>query len=405
MTTNKPPDTAIIVESPNWKVKVYLGLAGLTVLTILAFLFRLEAGIIALGLGLAAAGRVALVGYHRHKLAGFERRRLEAETAKAEAEAVKARAASYFVDTGAGTFVLDGIQVARFYPSTAASRGLSDLPAGPLALPEPARLRRLLEVYPELIHLLVVGPSGAGKSTVLAWLIEAAPASARIVVIDPHGAFNVWPARSGQLIGTGRNWGAIDQALAELIRVMDDRYNGGDIGQKILIVCDEWLSVLDHCPNAERFFKVVGSEARKVNMHLVISSISATVDDLATSAAVRDNLAQLTLTRSGRAKNQAELKLSKKEVELVELPGRYLQAAPPPQLAPAPPGEFEPLGFDAGPVAPGPDPVELSIINMYQAGKSLRAIWLETHPGESYGGNQAAELKAILAKWGITEGL
>lgn len=244
--TSHLTDSAVIIQADDWKVKVYLGLGGLTALVILAFVYRIEAGIVALAIGLAAAARVALVGYHRHKMAGFERRKLEAETAKLEAEALQARAAAYFVDTNAGTFQLDGIQVARFYPSASASKLLADLPAPPLlALPEPARLRRLLDVYPELVHLLVVGPSGAGKTTVLSWLIDSAPGSAQIVTIDPHGAFNVWPARAGQPIGIGRNWGEIDRALAGLVEQMNRRYSGQEpITPEIYIFCDEWLAVL-----------------------------------------------------------------------------------------------------------------------------------------------------------------
>lgn len=393
-------DTAVIIQADDWKVKVYLGLGGLIVLVILAFLYRIEAGVIALVVGIAYAGRVAQVAYHRHKLAGYERRRLEAETTKLEAEALRTKAQSYFIETNSGVFQLAGIAVERFYPAVSASKMFAELPESPLLLPEPVKLRRLLDV--EFIHLLVVGPSGAGKTTALCHLIDNAPVNAIIFALDPHAQFNEWPARVGRIIGDGRNYGEIDKALAMLIGIMDRRYNGLEpVTQRILIVADEWLSILDKCPNAEKFFTEIGSEARKVNMSLIISSISATVDDLAVSAAIRDNLAQLTLSRTLKERNQGELKWSKRDIELVELPGPYRGIGPKPEVLPiAPPVEFEPIGWDAGPVAPSLDPVEVEICNLHQQGESLRSIWFKTHPGESYGGNQGQQLKDILVKFG-----
>lgn len=396
-------DTAVIIQADDWKVKVYLGLGGLIALVILGFMYKVEAGIIALVIGFAVAGRIVLVAYHRHQLAGYERRKLEAETAKLEAEAIQARAAAYFVETNSGVFQLAGIVVERFYPAVSASKMFAELPEAPaLALPEPARLRRLLDV--DFIHLLVVGPSGAGKTTALCHLIDNAPAGSIIYALDPHAQFNEWPTRVGQVIGDGRNYGEIDKALLDLIGLMDRRYKGVEpITQKVLIVADEWLSILDKCPNAELFFTTIGTEARKVNMSLIISSISATVDDLAVSAAIRDNLAQLTLSRTLKERNQGELKWSRKDIELVELPGPYRPAwQRSPLAAPAPPpAEFEPVGWDAGPVAPSPDPVELEVFNLYQAGKSYREISRQIYG--NIGGRQVAEIKEILAKWGVSE--
>lgn len=395
-------DTAVIIQTDAWKVKVYLGLGGITALVILGFVYRLEVGIVALAIGSAYAARLALGAYHQHRLAKFERRRIEAEVSKAESEALQAKARSYFVEVNSGTFQLAGIAVERFYPAVSASRLLADLPTLP-ALPEatapPPPLRRLLEL--EFVHLLVVGPSGSGKSTVLCHLIDNERSDTAVIVLDPHARFNTWPARAGAIVGDGRNYGAINQALLGLIEQMDRRYNAREsIGQKVLIVCDEWLSVVDQCPAATEFFNTIGSEARKVNMSLVISSISATVDDLAVSGAIRDNLSQITLSPTLKAKNQALLRLSRKESETIELPGPYHR---PPALATAPPvEEFASVELDAGPAAESPDPTELRIFELHQAGKSLRAIWLEVYPGQSYGGHQQSQLKEVLAKFGVS---
>lgn len=401
-------DTAIVIENDSWKVKVYLGLGGLVTLVILGFLYRFEAGVIAVAIGLATAGRVAFVAYHAHKLAGYERRRLEAETSKAESEAVQARARTHFVEVNSGTFVLDGISVQAFYPAVNASKLLADIPQ--LTLPAPAeaapRLRRLADL--DFVHLLIVGPSGSGKSTVLCHLIDNEPGSTAVIVLDPHSRFNTWPARADRIIGDGRNYEAINQELISLIAQMDRRYNGLEsTSQRILVVCDEWLSVVDRCPDGTGFFNTIGSEARKVNMSLLISSISATVDDLSVSGAIRDNLSQITLSPSLKAKNQALLRLSRKDSETIELPGPYRRAAMLP--GPVPPIkvealDFDPLDFDAGPVPLAPDPTELRIFDLYQEGKSLRAIYSEVYGKPYTGGRQVAELRAILAKFGVSFG-
>lgn len=393
-------DSTIIVESGEWKVRVYLGLAGIVALVILAFLYRIEAGIVATALGLAWAGRIAFAGYHRHKLAGYERRRIEAETAKMEYEAIQAKTRTYFVEVNSGTFVLDGIAVSAFYPAVNASKLLADIPQ--LQLPAPAELapplRRLVDV--DFIHLLVVGPSGSGKSTVLCHLIDNERGDSAVIVLDPHARFNIWPGRADRVIGEGRNYEAINQELTALIAQMDRRYNGLEsTGQRILIVADEWLSIRDRCAAAEEFFNTLGSEARKVNMSLVISSISATVDDLAVSGAIRDNLSQLTLSPSLKAKNQALLRLSRRESETIELPGPYYRRTPLPPAAPA--EEIDLIGFDAGPVALGPSETELQVWAMYQQGQSLRAISREVFG--SVGGRQAEEIKAILENFGVSK--
>lgn len=405
--SHKLTDTAVIIQSDTWKVKVYLGLGGLATLVILGFLYRVEAGIVALAIGLATAARIAFVAIHRHKLAEFERRKLEAETAKLESEAVRARAQSYFIETASGVFQLAGIEVERFYPSVNASKLLADVPQ--LALPTPAeapKLRRLLDV--DFIHLLIVGPSGSGKTTALCHLIDNAPSNTLIYALDPHAQFGEWPSRVSEIVGNGRDYQAIDAKLVDLISTLNKRYNGGEsTSQKILIVADEWLSILDKCPNAKEFFNVIGSEARKINMSLVLSSISATVDDLAVSGAIRDNLAQLGLNRTLKSQNQGELKWSRKDTELVELPGPYRRAAmlpapiTPPEPIKVPSWELDPIDLDAGPVPPSPDPTELKIFELYQQGKSLRQIYAEVYGKPYTGGRQVAELRGILAKFGV----
>jgi hypothetical protein len=401
-------DSTIIVKSPDgWKFKAAIGIFGLAVIVILAFLYRLEVGIIVLGIGTAAGARVWIWAIGHYRASVYQWRQLEAETKRLEYEADKARIARHFLETNSGVFHIrhdkEEVGIKQFYPAVNASRLLADVPQ--LALPEPApRLRRLLDVA--YIHLLIVGPSGSGKTTALCWLIDAAPPGTLIYALDPHAQFGEWPSRVNEIVGNGRDYQAIDAKLLDLISTLDNRYNGAEATlQKILIVADEWLSILDKCPSAREFFNVIGSEARKVNMSLVISSISATVDDLAVSGAIRDNLAQLTLNRTLKDRNQGELKWSRRDTELVELPGPYYRqpALPSPQPVSAVPNEFDPLGFDSGPVPPTPDSTELRIFELHQQGLSLRAISKEVYG--SIGGRQVKEIQEILAKFGVSFGV
>ncbi|RJR12438.1 hypothetical protein C4588_02045 [Candidatus Parcubacteria bacterium] len=184
---------------------------------------------------------------------------------------------------------------------------------------QPSRYKRLNEI--DFIHMLIVGPSGSGKTTVANWEIDNFPPNTTVYALDPHEKFNTWSPRA-TVIGNGRNFEGIDQKMGYLLDIMDKRYSGNQTQfEKVLIVADEWLSILDNCKRAQEFFKLIGSEARKVNMHLIIMTISATVDDLNCSAAVRENLVQLNLKRP--LNGLGELKWNKKESEIIELPGPY----------------------------------------------------------------------------------
>jgi hypothetical protein len=257
--------------------------------------------------------------------------------------------------------------------------------------------------------MLIVGPTNSGKTTVANWLIENETPDAAIYVLDPHNKFNIWPGRVSEVIGAGRNYGAIDARLLELIGEMDRRYNSDALRfSKILIVCDEWLSVLENCPSAGRFSDTIGSEARKVNMSLIISTTSATADDLNCTAATRDNLVQLTLNRTLKDRNQGELKWSRRDTELVELPGPYYRQptlpAPPVASVQAQSEAIEPLPeLDAGPVPPVPTPDELKICELWDGGfRSLRAIHGEISEAV-FGGKQANGIKEVLRRFGRIE--
>lgn len=417
-------DSTILVKSPDgWKVKATLGLGFLILIVILAFMYHIQvgAGVLVVSLGIGA--RVCVWAWHQYNLANhqknlaiLERRFKLAEVTIKEYEAARARLMCHFLEFNTGVFRIkhpDEMIEVEFYPAVQASKWLADAPQ--LALPEPEPpAKRLLDI--NFIHMLIRGPSGSGKTTIGNWLIDNARPGAAVYVLDPHASQNAskglpWSARA-EVVGDGRDWGAIDIQLQMLIEELDRRYKPGAVFQEVLIVSDEWLAVLENCPHAERFFKTIGSEARKVDMRLVIMTISATVDDLKCPAAVRDNLLELRLDHSLKSRNRGEIRWGRGSVELVELPGAYraflpARAVTEPVLShvegPMPVQEVaEPVpDLDAGPVPPLPDPTDLRIFQLHQQGKRPYAIWKEVYPGKSYGGEQAAEIKAVLAKFGV----
>lgn len=407
-------DTTVLVKGEGWKFKAAIGLGGLAFIIILAFMYHFQIGVIVLVAGLGVGARVWVWAIHQHRLAGFERRRLLAEIKRLEYEADKARIARHFLETASGVFHIrhekEEIDVKGFYPAVQASKLLADMPL-PLPAPEPP-LKRLLDI--DWRHLLILGPTGSGKTTIANHLIDAAPYNAIIYALDPHATLNArrglpWSPRA-QVIGDGRDWAAVDAMLLKLLKEMDDRFKSDKAAaQPIYIANDEWLAVKKNCTHANEFFETIGSEAAKVDMHLMIATQAATVDDLGVSAAVRDNLLELRLDHALKAQNRGELRWGKRRdsVEVVELPGRYRAVFLPARAVTEPMPIQEPVeplpDLDPGPSPLSPTPDELKICELWDGGvRSLRAIHKETY-GTEFGGRQAEEIKKVLRRFGRVE--
>lgn len=423
-------DSTILVRGEGWKFKAAIGLGGLAVIVVLAFLYRLEVGLIVLAIGSAVGARFWIWAIHQKNFAdhlkrqaGLERRKLEAETKRLEYEADKARILRHFLEFNSGVFHIEhpgeAVKVRQFYPAVQASKPLADLP--PLLPPPEPPIKRLLDI--DWRHLLILGPTGSGKTTIANHLIDAAEYNAIIYALDPHATQNrlrglPWSPRA-QVVGDGRDWTAIDAMLISLLGEMNDRFKlSGAAMQPVYIANDEWLAVLKNCPHAREFFETIGSEAAKVNMHLMIATQAATVDDLGCSAAVRDNLVELRLDHALKAQNRGELRWGRRRdsVEVVELPGPY-KALPVPlgYRAYFPPAVYqraevlEPMepvpDLDAGPVPAVPTEKELRICELWdEGGWSQRAIYLEIYGKEPGGGRQLNEgITEILRRFGRIE--
>lgn len=409
------PDSTILVKGEGWKFKAAIGLGGLAVIVILAFLYRLEVGLIVLAIGSAVGARMWIWAIHQHRLAGFERRRLLAEVLAAEYKADRERLMRHFLEFNAGVFHVkhpdEIVEVKKFYAAVSAAKPFADMPA---LLPEPEPpVKRLLDI--RFDHILIVGPTRSGKTTVANHLIDNAEYDATIYALDPHATQNrlkglSWSPRA-QVVGDGRDWAAIDAMLVHLLGEMNERFQHSTVPQPVYVANDEWLAVLKNCPHAKEFFEIFGSEAAKVNMHLIIVTQAATVDDLGVSGDVRGNLIELRLSHESKAENKGQLRWGRGRdtVETVELPGPYRA------YAPVPKGDWQSLMVrlpdpvevqeaietetEADPIPLAPTGDELKVCELWEKGASLRAIWKEVY-GTEFGGNQADKIKGILVKWG-----
>ncbi|MFM7888156.1 MAG: helicase HerA domain-containing protein [Pseudanabaena sp.] len=149
-----------------------------------------------------------------------------------------------------------------------------DAPAPPLALSD---IKKALSKP----HILVLGETGSGKSTLVKFLVSESSAPA--IVLDSHAALDDWQGMN--VIGMGRNYAAIGQAVSQLVSFMDTRYQARSNGQKqfepLLVLIDEFPAAAANLGKAftDNIMLLV-REARKVSIRLIILSQGSEVKTL-----------------------------------------------------------------------------------------------------------------------------
>jgi hypothetical protein len=160
---------------------------------------------------------------------------------------------------------------------------------------EPAALPPgLLPVLPVIIgsqRLLIAGGMGSGKTNLLRWIAAAKSESSKVLVIDTHAAPGLWPVDPSSVLGRGRNWGAVELALQNLLGIMDRRYkdiDAGSVGYRghpiITVIADEWTMVpqMIGADIIKNYSKPVLVESRKVGIDFVLATHDTTVEALGT---------------------------------------------------------------------------------------------------------------------------
>ncbi len=132
-------------------------------------------------------------------------------------------------------------------------------------------------------HLLITGSTGEGKSTIAQYL--ASQMGGAVVVIDPHATPTDWSGLP--VVGKGRNYEAIASLMTSQIEEMNRRYSrravGQPYGEKLSIICDEYAAIcLEEVTKkiAPNWFQTLATEARKVEMQLILLTQSDSVKTL-----------------------------------------------------------------------------------------------------------------------------
>jgi hypothetical protein len=132
-------------------------------------------------------------------------------------------------------------------------------------------------------HLLITGSTGEGKSTIAQYL--ASQMGGAVVVIDPHATPTDWSGLP--VVGKGRDYEAIASLMTSQIEEMNRRYSrraaGQPYGEKLSIICDEYAAICLE-PTTKKvapgWFQTLATEARKVEMQLILLTQSDSVKTL-----------------------------------------------------------------------------------------------------------------------------
>lgn len=147
-------------------------------------------------------------------------------------------------------------------------------------------------------HILLAGKTGSGKTTLAERLLAIAiEAGDSVAVIDPHNVAGKWYGISA--IGAGRDYNAIDSALAALEYEMSKRYQSLATGsvelQPLTVIIDEIPAIATECVNWKKAAVRLVCEARKVGIRLIILSQSPLVEDILLTSAMRRNFSLVAL--------------------------------------------------------------------------------------------------------------
>jgi hypothetical protein len=163
-------------------------------------------------------------------------------------------------------------------PGTAGTEPVEVADYNDLSMPMPDLLSHLDREQAILVH----GAKDTGKTTLLKHLMVRRPSC---LILDPHGAPGKWP--NCLMIGAGRDYEAIGDALAGLTDLMNARYREIGAGlvregehEKVTLLIDEYRGIVQNVSKSGKAITTLLTEARKVQIDMVLVSHSRLVKAL-----------------------------------------------------------------------------------------------------------------------------
>lgn len=397
-------DSQIVIVTGQWKIKVILGLGGLVTIIILAFLYRVEVGLILLALGGIVAARLGFWAKHQYTLEKLQHRQLTAQTENIELEtslsrwrvkqeqaiAQKMAYDALFIERKAGTFVIGNVPFS-FYPTATASAQLATPPA--LALPS-GNLDYFTAMSDSMQAYAIVGPQRVGKSILAQHLAQhLAKLGRTCIVIGTKAQPGEW-LDCRRFIGNEHVPGALASILAETAhRLADNRTS-----PKLAVFLDDWLNTVALDSDlAEAFFLEAATRMLSAGMvpYFLLQSDSKADWGTKHGAQLKNNFVHLVLTapRENGQLNHSRLK------GIVIYPGDKAQYGVSLPVGLPTFGDGQPTIELAEPAEVQPTEQEQTVLTLHAAGESFNEICRQVYG--SAGGKQIQLIKEILAKYQV----
>jgi hypothetical protein len=179
--------------------------------------------------------------------------------------------------------------------------------------------KNIFDLLSDGIHFALIGSTNAGKTTLANHLIDKIKAD-KTYALDPHAKFNAWSSRCE----IAQSYDDIEYTLQQAFTEMTKRYDNGPGDYPfILLVIDEWPSIIAERPNCENYIKRISREGRKVDVRLILLSQSDQIGEIGLSVALRNNFVKIELKPELTKQNQGLIKHWDKSKELITLAGIY----------------------------------------------------------------------------------
>lgn len=266
-------------------------------------------------------------------------------------------------------------------------------PSTPLLLPSTTeQIPDLMGILRTAQRVLIRAASDGGKTTLLRHIADSRIKQGGVIVLDSQSYPDKWPVGC-KVVSEHAD---ITVALDNLIDLMVRRYreiNQGLVQEgkhpKLSIVIDEWMAIVNQCPNASDVIQRLLTESRKAAFSVFIGAHSERVKSLGLDGRgdLRDGFL---IVRIDNENGQRVCTYDYGRGERpCTLPGEYIM----PQEQPV----FE-IEAIAKPVA---SELEQRIIDLFEDNKSFNQIAKAVYG--TTGGNQTKEIKATLAKFGYVD--